>query len=145
MTESILRRTRGALALMAALVATPAIAQTPTIAIPYEEYELENGLQVILHEDDTTPIAHVELWYHVGSKDEVKGRSGFAHLFELERLDCCDDEFHMHPLPFRGGHPPPCRNREKERAAGRTQENAPRIQAFRSGSCTILAQFECND
>jgi len=82
MTESILRRTRGALALMAALVATPAIAQTPTIAIPYEEYELENGLQVILHEDDTTPIAHVELWYHVGSKDEVKGRSGFAHLFE---------------------------------------------------------------
>jgi len=66
-----------------ALVATsPALAETPKISIPHESYQLDNGLTVLLHKDDSRPIAHVELWYHVGSKDEVEGRSGFAHLFE---------------------------------------------------------------
>ncbi len=58
------------------------LADAPVISIPHEEYRLANGLQVILHQDTSTPLAHVELWYHVGSKDEVEGRSGFAHLFE---------------------------------------------------------------
>ena len=71
----------GALLCGLALPAT-ALGDASTISIPHEEYRLENGLQVILHRDTTTPIAHVELWYHVGSKDEVEGRSGFAHLFE---------------------------------------------------------------
>ena len=66
-------RTALVIALASNLVAGPSMAEV-SISIPYEEYELDNGLQVILHEDDTTPIAHVELWYHVGSKDEVKGR-----------------------------------------------------------------------
>ncbi len=57
-------------------------ADAPEISIPHEEYRLANGLQVILHQDTSTPLVHVELWYHVGSKDEVAGRSGFAHLFE---------------------------------------------------------------
>jgi zinc protease len=43
---------------------------------------LDNGLEVILHEDHRTPIVAVEIWYHVGSKDEPPGRQGFAHLFE---------------------------------------------------------------
>ncbi|MGH7298391.1 MAG: M16 family metallopeptidase [Polyangiaceae bacterium] len=43
---------------------------------------LANGLQVVLHEDHRTPIVAVDIWYHVGSKDEVEGRHGFAHLFE---------------------------------------------------------------
>jgi zinc protease len=43
---------------------------------------LPNGLRVILSEDHSTPIVHVSLWYHVGSKNEKKGRTGFAHLFE---------------------------------------------------------------
>ncbi|HEY5240382.1 MAG TPA: pitrilysin family protein [Polyangiaceae bacterium] len=43
---------------------------------------LANGLQVVLHEDHRTPIVAVNIWYHVGSKDEVPGRHGFAHLFE---------------------------------------------------------------
>ena len=47
-----------------------------------ERYVLPNGLTVILHEDHTLPIAAVNIWYRVGSKDEVAGRSGFAHLFE---------------------------------------------------------------
>ncbi len=51
-------------------------------AIPYERYELPNGLQVILVEDHHLPQVVVDIWYRVGSKDEAKGRSGFAHLFE---------------------------------------------------------------
>jgi zinc protease len=48
----------------------------------YELHTLPNGLTVILSEDRSTPIVHAQLWYHVGSKDEPAGRSGFAHLFE---------------------------------------------------------------
>ena len=50
--------------------------------IKYKEFTLKNGLRVILHEDKSTPIVAVNLWYHVGSKNEVVGRTGFAHLFE---------------------------------------------------------------
>lgn len=60
------------------LTAMPAKA----IEIPHEQYQLENGLNVILHEDHSLPQVVVNLWYGVGSKDEEKGRSGFAHLFE---------------------------------------------------------------
>ena len=52
------------------------------IVIPYSEYVLDNGLKVILHEDDSDPIAHVDVTYHVGSAREEPGRSGFAHFFE---------------------------------------------------------------
>ena len=50
--------------------------------IEFEEYDLENGLHVILHEDHTTPIAAVTVLYHVGSKNEETERTGFAHFFE---------------------------------------------------------------
>jgi predicted Zn-dependent peptidase len=50
--------------------------------LTYERLKLPNGLTVLLHQDRSTPIAHVQLWYHVGSKDEKAGRTGFAHLFE---------------------------------------------------------------
>ena len=56
-------------------------AKTP-VDIAYEEFTLPNGLRVIVHEDHKTPVVAVNLWYHVGSKDEPVGRSGFAHLFE---------------------------------------------------------------
>jgi predicted Zn-dependent peptidase len=52
------------------------------IDIPYQEFTLPNGLRVIVHEDHKAPIVAVNLWYHVGSKDEPAGRTGFAHLFE---------------------------------------------------------------
>jgi zinc protease len=48
----------------------------------YELFTLANGLTVILSEDHSTPIVHLQLWYHVGSKNERPGRTGFAHLFE---------------------------------------------------------------
>ena len=59
-----------------------AASSTPEIAIEYEHYALDNGMEVILHRDTTAPLVAVNLWYHVGSGDEVEGKSGFAHLFE---------------------------------------------------------------
>jgi zinc protease len=50
--------------------------------IKFEEYDLPNGLHVILHQDNTTPIVTVSILYHVGSKNEPEGRTGFAHFFE---------------------------------------------------------------
>ncbi|HYY41839.1 MAG TPA: insulinase family protein, partial [Pyrinomonadaceae bacterium] len=62
--------------------AAPKSAARTLPPIKYTEYRLKNGLRVILHEDHSTPIVGVNLWYHVGSKNEVPGRTGFAHLFE---------------------------------------------------------------
>ena len=50
--------------------------------IPFTSHRLDNGLDVLVHEDRGCPIVAVNLWYHVGSKNEVPGRTGFAHLFE---------------------------------------------------------------
>ena len=50
--------------------------------INVSEYKLKNGLTVLLHRDTSTPIVAVNVWYHVGSKNEAPGRTGFAHLFE---------------------------------------------------------------
>ncbi|MGH7460155.1 MAG: M16 family metallopeptidase [Longimicrobiales bacterium] len=52
------------------------------IDLPFQRFTLANGLQVIVHEDHSVPIVAVNLWYRVGSKDERKGRTGLAHLFE---------------------------------------------------------------
>jgi zinc protease len=56
--------------------------QSSEVSIPFERYQLPNGLTVILHEDHSDPIAAVTMTYHVGSSREVEGRTGFAHLFE---------------------------------------------------------------
>ena len=53
-----------------------------TLDIPYEKVVLSNGLTVIVHEDHKAPIVAVNIWYHVGSKNEKPGKTGFAHLFE---------------------------------------------------------------
>src|SRR5258708_39620507 len=52
------------------------------IVIPYEKYLLSNGLTLLIHEDHSDPIVHVDVTYHVGSAREENGRSGFAHFFE---------------------------------------------------------------
>jgi len=64
----------GAAALLHAAVRPP--------KLQYQMFALPNGLRVILSEDHSTPIVHVSIWYHVGSKNERPGRTGFAHLFE---------------------------------------------------------------
>lgn len=57
-------------------------AAADAIKLPYEEFRLDNGLRVVVHEDRKAPVVAVSIWYHVGSKDEPAGRTGFAHLFE---------------------------------------------------------------
>ena len=78
-------RRLGALTAGCALLVAAAAPLSAAIRPPKLEYQttvLPNGLRVILSEDHSTPIVHVSLWYHVGSKNEKPGRTGFAHLFE---------------------------------------------------------------
>ncbi len=86
-TLSRVLRVLGTLAAPAFLALSASIAPLSLSAqsvpsIKVEKYTLPNGLEVILHEDHTTPIVAVNTWYHVGSGDEKLGRTGFAHLFE---------------------------------------------------------------
>src|SRR5882724_3984255 len=60
----------------------PTAAHQAPIDIPFRKFVLKNGLTVIVHEDHKAPIVAVNVWYHVGSKNEKPGRTGFAHLFE---------------------------------------------------------------
>ena len=52
------------------------------IDLPYERFQLDNGLTVLVHSDHSTPTVFVGMWYGVGSKNEPDGKTGFAHLFE---------------------------------------------------------------
>jgi zinc protease len=71
------------MAVLLGLASMAAAAETLSdINIPFEKFVLPNGLTVIVHEDHKAPIVAVNVWYHVGSKDERAGRTGFAHLFE---------------------------------------------------------------
>ena len=65
-----------------AATAPPKAAALPVVDIPYQKFVLDNGLTLIVHEDHKAPVVAVNIWYHVGSKDERPGRTGFAHLFE---------------------------------------------------------------
>ncbi len=74
------------------------------IDIPYEKHILPNGLTLIIHEDHKAPIVAVSVWYHVGSKNERPGRTGFAHLFEhlmFNGSEHYNDEF-FRPLQAAG-------------------------------------------
>src|SRR5687767_14370540 len=71
-----------AVAFCVALTLTPVDAAVRPPRLQYELMTLPNGLTIVLSPDHSTPIVHVEVWYHVGSKDEKAGRTGFAHLFE---------------------------------------------------------------
>jgi len=67
---------------MASLLSGLVLSANGQTEIEFEEYDLDNGLHVILHEDHSTPIVAVTVLYHVGSKNEKTGRTGFAHFFE---------------------------------------------------------------
>ncbi|GAB3382012.1 M16 family metallopeptidase [Massilia agri] len=91
MAVSLRRSTQLAAALalafgMSAVQAAPAKqSSTPDIPIPnvpYTKFTLKNGLTVLVHEDHKTPVVAINTWYHVGSKNEKPGKTGFAHLFE---------------------------------------------------------------
>src|ERR1700676_3037411 len=70
-----------AAAVLVASIGTPAASVRPP-KLEYDISTLPNGLTVVLSEDHSTPIVHLQLWYHVGSKNEKPGRTGCAHLFE---------------------------------------------------------------
>ncbi|WP_105102280.1 M16 family metallopeptidase [Microbulbifer pacificus] len=77
-------------------VSDSAAASPQALDIEYEKFTLPNGLRVIVHEDRKAPIVSVGVWYHVGSKDEKPGRTGFAHLFEhlmFNGSENYDDEY----------------------------------------------------
>ena len=72
--------------------------------IPFTKHTLANGLDVLVHEDHGVPIVAVNVWYHVGSKNEVPGRTGFAHLFEHLMFEGSQhyDKGYFHPLQEAG-------------------------------------------
>lgn len=85
--------------------ATPGAGASRIPEIPFEKYKLPNGLEVILHQDHSTPIVGVNVWYHVGAKNEKPGRTGFAHLFEhmmFQGTQHHDDDY-FGPLQKAGG------------------------------------------
>ena len=67
---------------LATLLLTPLVTSANELDIPFEKYVLDNGLTLIVHTDRKAPVVAVNLWYHVGSKNELEGKTGFAHLFE---------------------------------------------------------------
>ena len=76
------------------------------IVIPYKKYHLDNGLTVILHEDHSDPLVHVDVTYHVGSGREEIGKSGFAHFFEhmmFQGSEHVADEQHIKTVSESGG------------------------------------------
>lgn len=76
------------------------------LVIPYEKYMLPNGLTIIMHEDDSDPIIHTDVTYHVGSAKEEIGKSGFAHFFEhmmFQGSDNVADEQHFKLVTESGG------------------------------------------
>jgi zinc protease len=72
--------------------------------ISYSKHTLANGLDVLIHEDHSVPIVAVNIWYHVGSKNESPGRTGFAHLFEHLMFEGSEhyDRGYFHPLQEAG-------------------------------------------
>jgi zinc protease len=75
---------RPILLVLLALLTMPLAAQSPAtpLQVPYQQFRLANGLNVILHRDTSVPAVAVNVWYYVGSANEKPGRTGFAHLFE---------------------------------------------------------------
>lgn len=69
-------------ALLVTIAAAGRAGAAESLDIPYERFVLPNGLTLIVHEDSKAPVVAVNVWYHVGSKNEPQGKSGFAHLFE---------------------------------------------------------------
>ena len=103
------RATVLAIALAAALgmaaplawAAAPPVPADTGVDIAYEQFTLPNGLRVVVHTDRKAPIVAVNLWYHVGSKDEPSGRSGFAHLFEHLMFQASENHDGEYFAPFK--------------------------------------------
>ena len=86
-------------------VSNNATAGNPLPPIKFTEFQLANGLHVIMHEDHSTPIVGVNIWYHVGSKNETLGKTGYAHLFEHMMFQGSKnyDDNYFNPIQEAGG------------------------------------------
>lgn len=96
------------LALPESMTLTETVNKTSSddLTIPYKKFVMENGLTVILHEDDSDPLVHVDITYHVGSAREEIGKSGFAHFFEhmlFQGSENVADEEHFKIISESGG------------------------------------------
>ncbi|MDA0706872.1 MAG: pitrilysin family protein [Proteobacteria bacterium] len=88
------------------LVETVRKSSSKDLTVPYRKFEMDNGLTVILHEDDSDPLVHVDITYHVGSAREEIGKSGFAHFFEhmlFQGSENVADEEHFKIISESGG------------------------------------------
>jgi zinc protease len=110
------------------------------IVIPYEKYVLPNGLTLIVHEDHSDPVVHVDVTYHVGSAREEIGKSGFAHFFEhmmFQGSDHVADEQHFKIVTEAGGTLNGSTNRDRtnyyETVPGNQLEKAMWLEADRMG------------
>src|SRR6476660_6243426 len=104
---------------MLGALALPGVGAQTTPRSKFEKYKLPNGLEVILHEDHSTPIVAVDTWYHVGSGDEIVGRTGFAHLFEHIMF--------MARRPLRSGRSIRCWRQKGATTTARRPKTAPTI------------------
>ena len=90
--------------------------QGSELVIPYEKYVFPNGLTLVVHEDHSDPVVHVDVTYHVGSAREEIGKSGFAHFFEhmmFQGSDNVADEQHFNIVSDAGGTLNGCTNRDR--------------------------------
>lgn len=95
-----------ALIMSCTVIDRPAPVAKDSVSIPHEKYILDNGLTVILHQDTSDPLVHVDVTYHVGSAREDVGRSGFAHFFEhmmFQGSSNVADEQHFEMITEAGG------------------------------------------
>ena len=86
--------------------APPQLEETTGLSIPFEKYRLDNGLEVVMHQDHSDPIVAIALLYHVGSARELPGRTGFAHLFEhllFQSSENLEDGAFIRGIPALGG------------------------------------------
>ena len=86
------------------------------LVIPFKEFKLDNGLTVIVHEDDSDPLVHVDITYHVGSAREELYKSGFAHFFEhmmFQGSENVADEEHFKIISDAGGNLNGSTNRDR--------------------------------
>lgn len=110
------------------------------LVIPYEKYILPNGLTLIIHEDHSDPVVHVDVTYHVGSAREEIGKSGFAHFFEhmmFQGSDHVGDEEHFKIITEAGGNMNGTTNRDRtnyfETVPSNQLERALWLEADRMG------------
>lgn len=117
LTNTTMRKTLLSVCFAAAVFALPAQQKTKLVekittngtgklVIPYEKYQLPNGLTLVIHEDHSDPVVYVDVTYHVGSAREQVGRSGFAHFFEhmmFQGSEHVADEEHFSLINEAGG------------------------------------------